>query len=111
MLVKAECLVKSWDSNAALMYEPGACEIDTENKALLSMVTVGGKYVFQYPGHTGGPAKPGTAPVQAPPVAVHKPRKADNRKGPMSAERKEKMRASLKAAREAKRARLEAAVA
>lgn len=117
MLVKAECLVKSWDSAEAFMFEPGGgplpgglYEIDTANTALTSMLTVGGKWVFQYDGHRGYPGRQEIAEAKEgrkKPPAVTK----DKRKGAMSPERKEKLRLALAAAREAKKAKLEAAAA
>src|SRR5665213_2828418 len=54
MLVQAKCALRTWDSNAAIMYEPnmgplpgGLFEIDTESK-LYNLKTPKGDYVFQY---------------------------------------------------------------
>lgn len=116
MLVSAKCIMFAWDSGTCQRYEPGKgpledgnYEIDTGSRLAELTVGTSGEWVFQYPGHTGGPdktAKPGVEPVKAPPVAA---RKADNRKVPMSEERKAKLRKALADARAAKRARLEAA--
>lgn len=116
MLVQAECLIRAWDSNEAVMYEPGMgplpgglYEIDTDNVALTSLIAVGGKWVFQYEGHTGGPGKTRPAVAVQPAVEAKPVDRRKIKKGPMSAEQKAKLKEAMAAARAAKRARLEAA--
>lgn len=58
MIVEARCIVEAYDNQNARHYFPGFVhDYDTENEKLNVLVTVGGKWVFQYPGHEGGPAR------------------------------------------------------
>jgi len=114
MKVEARCIMFAWDSVECRRYEPnkgpldGLYEIDTDSQ-LANLTTGKDDYVFQWPGHERkGSHVPEPVKVSAPAAPVAEA-KVDGRKGPMSEERKAKMAASLAAAREAKRVRLEAA--
>jgi hypothetical protein len=59
MIVQAACLAVAWDSIACKRYEPGMgpladgrYEIDTDSQ-LVTLTTIRGEWVFQYPGHEG----------------------------------------------------------
>jgi hypothetical protein len=118
MIVEAKCLVEAYDNQHSRHYFPGFVQdFDTENERLNALVTVGGKWIFQYPGHEGGPAKkvadavkPVTQPVQAPAPVVTAEKPVDRRKQPMSPERRKQLGERLAKSRAEKRARLEEAV-
>ena len=59
MKVQAKCILRAWDSNAAVMYEPGMgplpgglYEIDRDSK-LVDLKTATGRYVFEFDRNAG----------------------------------------------------------
>jgi hypothetical protein len=80
MKVAATCIMRAWESNANLPFDPGMgplpggqYEIDSEG-ILATLTTPAGLWVFQYPGHEGkdpafvgrsGKATPAPAVAQA----------------------------------------------
>ncbi len=104
-IVQAKCVMKAWDSKAAILYEPGeTVEIDTEGQ-LATLTTPMGEYVFQYEGHVRVPRKEVVSvPAKTP---ENKTPFADKPKKKLSDEHKRK----LIEGRAAKKARLVEAAA
>jgi hypothetical protein len=104
MIVEAQCLEKAFDNQTGRSFFPGFVQdYDTENRQLNSLTTSGGKWIFQYPGHQGGPGKEIVPdPVKIKAKAEPKP---DKRRQKMSPERIRQMmegRARKRAEREAR---------
>lgn len=120
MILQAECIYPAFDNQTSRPYFPGpVSDYDADNEKLNSLTTPGGMWVFQYPGHEGKASKPEL--VQKPAAAQEVPKETaksvapeasiDNRKKPMSPERKAQLADSLAKGRAAKKARLESAAA
>lgn len=88
--MNAECIYPAFDNQTATSYSPGVvADFDETNEKLNSLTAPSGNWIFQYPGHEGGPKKP-VKTVEAKIEEVAKP--ASKLKGrPMSAEHKAKM--------------------
>lgn len=84
--MKAECIYAAFDNKTSASYLPGPVEdFDTENVPLNSLTTPGGLWVFQYPGHEGGPEKKE--------IKTEPQKNGEPRKKAMSAEQKAKIKA------------------
>lgn len=114
-LVKAKCLVGAFHNDTTQQFYPGPCEVDADDEKLMALTTLGGLFVFQFPGHEGkSPAwekeqrgfreKSNPAPVA---VAVENPKPVNTD----IAERRKANLAKARAARKAKTPQPEPAVA
>lgn len=113
MLVEAKCIASAFDNRNSRHYTPGYLQdYDTDNEQLNSLLA-GGKWVFQYPGHEGGPGEkiPPVAAVSVPEPSRPKVDKRNQKRGPMNAEQRQRMKEAQARGREAKKAKLEAAAA
>ena len=105
-IVEAQCIGKAFDNLNSRAYFPGFVQdYDTENEKLNSLTTNDGKWIFQYDGHRGGPArKQATTKAEVPQTIEAAPAKP---KKTMSEAHKKKMaegRARNKALKESEAA-------